>query len=404
MPLMRIVKEARRVGPLTALSISAAAVNAVAVVAIARMLVPSDRGLITIMITGGGIIAVTSACGTNVYLRAKLPGSSTINLRGYAAASGALLLAVTIPGLVLASMLGAHTIDRTLGTAPYIIATTIFGIANFLWFQISEALNATGRIREFGWTNLLGSIALLFALALAAQLRPGDTTTVMYSYAASFFLRFGMGLYVTRSDFGDSPRGVRLFLTKGPRMLGYQLGEDLVYQLDKLLLGGLAGTRQVGVYGVAAAPAELLRIPVYSLSQYTMLDAARRSVTRSDVFRRALGWTALTAAVVPVGWLLAPALINLLYGPAYADAVELFRVLLVAQVLLVPHLICSRALVGSGATWSASATGIVGIAAITLLSIALVPTYGAVGAAFACVGAYSLLSASSCLLLRSRMT
>ena len=90
----------------------------------------------------------------------------------------------------------------------------------------------------------------------------------------------------------------------------------------------------------------------------------------------------------------------MLYGVQFAGAVTPFRILLGAQVLLVPFLILSRVLVGLGGRSSASLPGLAGLVVLVGVGAALMPSGGATGAAIACAAAYLTMSVTAALALR----
>ena len=113
---------------------------------------------------------------------------------------------------------------------------------------------------------------------------------------------------------------------------------------------------------------------------------ARAWVEARDEFFRLLrlmaaGLAVLTSAVVAVGAIVAPLIVSLALGPAYAAAAEPFRLLLFATGVAVATLWATPAMLGSGHPAAATTAATAGAAVLVVLLVALVPTWGIEGAA-----------------------
>lgn len=400
-----MLKEFSRVGPVTAWTLIGVAGNALAGVVVARSLVPNDRGLVAITLSTAGLIGVASTLGSNAAFRAKFPQRSGVNMPGFAALTGILLLALCGPALIAGGIITGHLVDERLAAPAGLVAFAMYGSINFVWFQSREALNASGDIAFGAMISAIGSLALCAAVSILALSVGMGPFAVVACYVLSVVLQMLCAFYRLRRHWHTfRPKGVVDLLRTGPKMLGFHFGQDLVFQADRYILGVLAGTTSVGFYAVAATPAELLRIPPRSSGQYVLLDAARGTLNARDLRSRTLTWVVVIAASVPILWLLAPVLIQLVYGVDYMGAVAPFRYLLIAQVMLVPYLIYSRAVVGLGATWSSSLSGVVGLLALIGASYLLVPNHGSTGAALAAACAYLAMSLTAVGVLLRRVS
>ena len=158
-------------------------------------------------------------------------------------------------------------------------------------------------------------------------------------------------------------------------------------------MGALASSSQVGIYAVAITPAGLLRIPANALGQLSFFAVAKTGGNRRSVHRRLALLLVVLLPVAAVGWLLAPIVLPLVYGVDFADSVGPLRLLLLAELCLVPFLVLSRALAARGSAWRASGAGIVGLVVLVVACLILIPGRGAAGAALASVFAYATMSA-----------
>ena len=380
-------------------SVGAAAGNAVSGVLAARILAPSDRGLVAITITGAGLLGIVCGLGTNVAFRAQLPRDPRITMKGFWKLSLILLTVLALPALVLGSLATARLVDPAFATHQGIAAFVIFGIMNFLWFHVSESLSALGQIRSAAQTSAIGSFALACAMAAYASKGSSSAFAVSILYSGSLLLQTVLAGRSLVPHLTGPAGGSSVLLRTGPKLMGSHIGSDLVYRADRYLLGIWSSAASVGIYAVATTPAELVKIPVNAAGQYALYDAAKGSLHKSRLARTVLKWILATSLLIPIAWPLAPYVVNIVFGPEYLGSVAPFRILMIAQVVLVPHLILSRAMVGLGATWSASVSGGSGLAMMLAAGWALMPQYRAEGAAVACLLAYGTMSITSSVLI-----
>ena len=171
-----------------------------------------------------------------------------------------------------------------------------------------------------------------------------------------------------------------------------QAGGELNVYLDQVLLSFLLPFRSVGLYGVAANTAAAVSgvsaslVPIVQpLVQRAPVDERRRTSLLLVVAGSAILGAVVIALLAPMPWL-----IGLVYGPAYAEASSIARILLVAVWIEAVGSLSGAVLFGlnrPGLTSWAAATSIV--TGVVLLLI-LVPRQGIEGAAWACVGSYAI--------------
>jgi len=371
--------------------------NAIAGVLVARLLGPTDRGLLAIVLSAAGIVSVAAGLGSNVAFRTHFP-KGDVNLSGYWRLSSRLLLFLLLPSSALLAVLSGHLIESRL-LAPSVIALFVaFSLSNFVWFQSSEALSAAGHIRRAQGISAVGSLSLALSILLLAAAGQAQLQRVVGCYIGALVLQAFLTLPAQRrlSD-GASPNGVATLLHDGPRLLGYHFGQDLVYRLDRYLLGVFSSAQAVGYYAVATTPAELVRLPINVVAQYTLFDSARGLMTRRTAVLRALSLTIVAGLTVTPLWFVAPKIIEFIFGASYLPSVGPFRLLLIAQVALIPYLIFSRTAVGSGKTWSASAVGVAGLLVMVTSAVFFMPRFSAVGAAYSAILSFSTMSLFSLL-------
>jgi O-antigen/teichoic acid export membrane protein len=164
----------------------------------------------------------------------------------------------------------------------------------------------------------------------------------------------------------------------------------IYYQVDSVLLLGIAGARESGIYGAAygfLGPLTFLPAAVMS-SFFPVLSAVfRRDPDRT---RRLVQVCADTMAVISLPILagtvaLSGPIVHLIYGVEFQRAAGLLPILMIAFVS-----ICYGSLAGFLAPlldlqWRFAIYASVGAAANVALNLALIPPYGAYGSAWATV-------------------
>ena len=163
-------------------------------------------------------------------------------------------------------------------------------------------------------------------------------------------------------------------------------------RLDFLVLGALAGPAVLGTYAVASKYAELVRLPGTALTwvTYPRMAALTAAEAAAHVRRLLLPALALVPlAVVPL-LLLAGPVLRLLYGADFDSGVRPAQVLLLGMLLSGASGVASGYLYGRGRPGLNSLGLGLGLVATVALDLALIPTYGALGAAVASSVAYLL--------------
>jgi O-antigen/teichoic acid export membrane protein len=165
----------------------------------------------------------------------------------------------------------------------------------------------------------------------------------------------------------------------------------LTRRFDLILLGAFRSPAEVGTYGAALRLAQVMEEISDPLYFAAFPQLARAWVEARDEFFRLLramatGLAVLTSAVVAVGAVAAPSIVAHTLGPTYAAAAEPFRLLLFATGVAVATLWATPAMLGSGHPAAATTAATAGAAVLVVLLVALVPTWGIEGAAWARVG------------------
>lgn len=173
----------------------------------------------------------------------------------------------------------------------------------------------------------------------------------------------------------------------------------LLSRVDQVLMTPLAGTYQLGLYVVAVSVSELPLIIHLSVRDVTFVSDAADSVDErlsasARISTALCAGAALFLGVTMLWWL------PLLFGEDFRDAIPIAAVLLLAVVLNTPGSIAGSGLSARGRPGLRSTSLTIACLANIGLLVALVPTFGALGAAAATLVGNVLFSIVNLLFLR----
>lgn len=221
---------------------------------------------------------------------------------------------------------------------------------------------------------------------------------VMIGYAAAGLLTGAWALYSSRGFIrlrSGRWEALRPLLSFGlPLVWSGLAGWSLMF-IDRFLLQALAGVEEVGIYALAYRIASVTTVAIYAFNRAwtpAILAEAERDLHRA----RSMQGRALTAYLIPVGWLVvaiaawARPLVLLLGGAEYEAATQLIPVLAIGIALLAPiPVIQSSMLIHMGTRaigWASVLAAVVNVAA----NLVLIPRFGPMGASWATFLAFAI--------------
>lgn len=239
-----------------------------------------------------------------------------------------------------------HVYSLVSGLARVLFVASL--LALFL-FETSPSVGSVVLLQAF--TALVGAIA--FVLWMRPVFRGAR------SYIRSLFRdarRFGFAIYVGR------------ILSVG------------TYNMDILMVAAWVDARHVGLYALAGAVAAATGLPVAG-----MANALYPRMTQVSALRRQwlmIAWlVGLSLAVV--AWALATPFFRVVFSDEYVSATRYLPPLLAAQVVRSVTGLYNNFLSAKGLGREMRNTGLVLTASNIILNFALIPSYGAMGAAWA---------------------
>jgi O-antigen/teichoic acid export membrane protein len=374
-------------------------------VLLARMLGPSARGLLGLMLSVSTIALAVTAVGQPLAVTyyASRKDSDGRSLLGNTLVHAALLAAVLIPLTALAHRPLADLLGHHRGGTTWILAGVLVPITLLDWTTSNGLLG----LLRFGLYN-----GIKFACAIAYAVAVIVLVGVLHLGVAGALLATGLGSALTIAACappmlrGGAPR-VDRGLMRGMLRYGSRVQVGVIfglvnYRLDVVIMQFYRPLRQVGYYIVAQTIAELV-LTLTTAFQSSLLplvshhegDARRDEITRSSI--RHHGLLALVALGLNAG--AGSAVIVLAYGHAFSPAVLPMLMLLPGIWFLGLGLVIQSDLGGRGRPGLSSALA-GGAAAVTaILDVVLIPPFGVPGAALASVIAYTAFGISSLIAL-----
>lgn len=282
-----------------------------------------------------------------------------------------------------------------------------------VWLLLENATQGVGAIRLLARVTI-SNAALQTTLGLAAAwMGRGDPRVLVAAMVVANVLGTvilwrllvrRIGPIVPAFDLAFSRRTIAASLP----YLSVAIAVAAIGRVEVLMLARLAGDAQAGVFAAAFKLFEAALFVLYS-TQIAMNPILARLVAgeRPDL-ERWLDWEfgVLAALAVPAcagAYLLAGPLIQLLYPQGYAEAGDVLRVLLSALPIVAMQVFTAGVLVLTDGQRAVLALNLAVIAAQVVLAWALIPRFGALGAALGLVGSQLVAAALGVALISRRV-
>jgi O-antigen/teichoic acid export membrane protein len=363
----------------------------------ARALGPADRGVLVIFMTLSGLLTGIGSLGTSTAARVRMVAADDkLLLADYLGLAAGLLMvqAVAAAGLGAVALTATHSL-----VGGYIlVAFSVYSVLNLACTFLRDGLFAFGHTGSASRGDAVGAGIQLAAVLLCFVLWHGRLVLALVALVVGAVgeLCYLAGRYAANS-LSLQPR-VRFSawpadIGSGLPALVVRLGLDMTMRFDRILLGILASTGQVGIYSVAVTTSEMLWFIPAGIAQVVFHRVASAQVPVHRLRRVRI--VNLTLSLLGAGVLavLAPTLIRALFGDAFQGATTAMRVLLIAAVAICCYQIDITCVVASNGLRPASGITSVSLPVVVLLDLALIPRYGLLGAAWASVAGYVLMAA-----------
>lgn len=272
------------------------------------------------------------------------------------------------------------------GAALRIAAPVAFAIP---FTQIVQLLSqGVDRLHIASITAVVMQLTFLMALLLAVLAGGFGLTTAVALRCVAVAAAGVVAVVWLRPAF-QSVRDHVVELVHEARVWGFQLyiGRLLsigTYNMDVLMLGGFAGSTPVAFYTLAGSVSAAAGLPVLGMTTalFAPLARADRIGPRPLALSALLGLTTSLAA-----WLLAEPFIRVTFGEQYVSATHLVLPLTLAQAVRGVTGVYNTFLQAHGRGRELRNAGLILTASNLILNFALIPPFGASGAAWASLGA-----------------
>ena len=252
-------------------------------------------------------------------------------------------------------------------------------------YALQQLAQGLDRLHVASVTAVLAQLLLVTLLALLL-VSHGDlsTSTALVVRSLSFLIALFYGALWLRPAFHEVPRWAREIVRQARKWGFHQtLGRLFsigTYNMDVLMLGLWATPRWVGLYVLAGSVASASGLPVAGLSAALFPRMARvRAIARSWL----VAAIAVGAATSLFAWLLAEPLIRIFFSDRYVAAASLVLPLVLAQLIRGITTIFNTFLSAHGRGAQLRNAGMVLTFSNVVFNFALIPPFGAQGAAWA---------------------
>lgn len=361
---------------------------------LARILTPSDFGLIGMVIAVTGFVALFKDLGLSVATiqREEINHEQISTLFWINVALSCAILIVTA---ALAPAIAWFYSEPRLSSITLVLAGTfIFG---GLTVQHQALLRRQMRFTHLAAIEITAMVVGITTAILSALQGAGYWSLVLMQLAREIATSIGVWIMCSwRPGFSIRYSGVRSMLTFGGNLTGFNVINYLARNLDNVLIGRYLGSGQLGLYSKSY---QLLLLPLTQINHpisSVVIPSLSRLQKDLQRFRRYYlnALSAVTSLTIPIAILvivLSEEIVQIVLGPQWHEATLILR-LLAISALVQP--ICNTAgwlYISTGRTltmfkWGLFASTIIGISFIIGLP------YGAPGVALCYSIAILLLS------------
>jgi O-antigen/teichoic acid export membrane protein len=262
-------------------------------------------------------------------------------------------------------------------------------------------LLALGKLREFNLLDLLSQsvvlinallILIVFGLGLDALVKLNTVTSVLVSIVVVVLLIAG-GKKLVESKWRADAALLRRMITYGLKFHISVLAGAIIFRADLLVVNHFRGASEAGVYSVATQFGMLLMllpsvIATLLFPRVTAEQDAHGETTWLVTRHTAVIMLVCCLAAVPVSFLL-----PLVYGAAFSDATTLLLILLPGVYLIGLESVLVQHFSALGLPRTIPVYWLLTLVVNLVLVFALVPQFGAYGAAIASTVSYALIFA-----------
>lgn len=377
------------------------------VLLLAHWFLPSDRAFVAFATLSILLLARISRLGvpeaSSVYaasepeLRPALLGSQL----AWSLAAGTAVAAVFIAALRAS---GSHPAGVNASTLEVV---GVGAVLYALYDSVGSFLVGSGRSRTYALTYPIegwGWALAIIAVRLTSHL---DPERAVIGWVAAIGIGGVVRVAAAARAEGVAPptaRQLTRMLRFGfPAWVG-AISTFVSYRLDQVLMGFISTRRQLGLYAVGVNGSEVL-LYVAMATSIALTPAIARS-DPEEIAGRALRAcrtvTVLTIACSAIGLAAGPFVLPIVFGRHNSGAVVPFMILAGSAVAWTTSVVLSSALFGAKATKLSALGSVTALLVGVAFDIALIPPYGAIGAAIATAAGFAGAGLAAMIAFRHR--
>ncbi|SVC34191.1 uncharacterized protein METZ01_LOCUS287045, partial [marine metagenome] len=314
----------------------------------ARHLGPSGRGEVVLAFTIAWGTTNVADLGTSTSGRINLlmPGSS-VTPRNVLSLTGVLIPVQALLATVVVALLSLTSLPIGFGFGVAVVALSVATMMFNSTVSLVSGLRRYGDVLVAEATVAMFQIVVLAGLLWADRLTPTSAVLAMTVGPA-----FGAIQLVKVSGAWDRRRSVqdvspwRTLIRDGLSPMAGSISFFIALRLGRMVLAVAAGTRSLGLFAVALAVPETLRILPKAVGQ-VVADRGRSGIDSVATARRhtrlfMVGHGVVLAVAAAVGWVLVP----VVFGEGFTGARDVLVVVTAAEAVLAVHFMHQALLVG----------------------------------------------------------
>ncbi|MFT4177983.1 MAG: oligosaccharide flippase family protein [Thermomonas sp.] len=379
-----------------------AAAQALAILFLAKVLGTTDYGAFVAVLAISGISASIAGLGLpSVVLRdgARQPAELRVLLGRALCVWWRSVLVFSLATLLLAKM-----VLPPIAAPWFAIAGMIFAeiVSVSLVELLGRAFQAQQKTRVYGVMQAGLPLARLLALAAIWVSSHNDLENWLHAYTAASLGYMAVVSWLTYRHIGWKPSAQRMWamIREGIPFTAGGVSARVQAEYNKPLLAQVAFAH-AGNFNIAQRAVDLVSLPILALQEalwpklYADTDHRRRLLIAGIVL-------ILMSVIGAVAVIAIANLIPTILGEEFRAASELMVWLALLPLLAVLRALGNFQLIASGRTYLLTRIYLIGGIAGVVFSTILIPSYGLLGAAWACYAAESTALITILILLKSR--
>ena len=367
------------------------------VVITARHLGPTGRGEIAVAFTIAWATASLANLGTPTSGRIRLlRPADPVGIYDVMSLTAALLPLQAFLAVAAVAVISLTSLQMTLGLSAAVVALSL---ATMLFNSVVFLLYGLRRYREVLVVEAI--LGVFEVAAVVGLLLSGHLTTTSAVLTMAIGSTLGSSWLVGRakgSHVSAKHRVTTYWSTLISEGFYPMLGDITLFialRFDRLVLATVAGADSLGLYVVALAIPETLRILPKAFGQVVADRGRSGQHTVEAVRRHGRLFVAGHFLVLGAAALVGSALLPVVCGEGFRNARDVLVIVTIAEALLSVHLMHQVLLVGFGRPRAIGLPQIVGGAVMVALDLVMIPEWGLHGAAWASVIGYAALATTS---------